>query len=295
MRNCYKRTNVFRCSNPTHAKFDKKVSVYHVLKVRNCYPNGCVYFLWRCQKLNKGEACPRGYQHVGRKCFGCKFFYDEKVNNQLEVALQDGSMEQFWTELQEFEDWLQEVQGRTFSIFGEVKSVKPRFKKQIIGDKSWLKLQGFLLVFDECYIGNTHFEDHAFVIVSTRLHKRLQFAPGDRLEFQAVVQEDRGRIVFEHLRRIEFERKNSQGIWTESEARVALATATEFPQQPESCFYCEHGALVDVFASTADGEQYYRHLYCLKSIADPHYCYVRALETLTDDGCPPESTMSIST
>ena len=286
MRNCYKRMDVFRCSNPAHVKFDKKVSVYHVLKVKNCYPNGCVYFLWRCQKLNKGEACPRRYEHVGRKCFGCKFFYDEKVNNQLELVLQDGAVEQFWTELQDFEDWLQEIQGRTFSIFGEVKSVKPRFEKRLLGTKSSLKLRGFLLVFDDCYIGNIHFEDHAFAIVNIHLHKRLQFVPGDRLEFQATVKEDRGRIVFEHLRGIEFEKKNSGNVWTESEARVALSTATEFPEQPEKCFYCEHGALVDVLANTAEGEQCHRRLYCLESIADPQQCYVRALETLSDDGCP---------
>jgi hypothetical protein len=32
---------------------------------------------------------------VGRLCFGCKFFVDEKINHRPEVALQGGDFEAF--------------------------------------------------------------------------------------------------------------------------------------------------------------------------------------------------------
>ncbi|MDH7501060.1 MAG: hypothetical protein QHH30_11840, partial [candidate division NC10 bacterium] len=66
MRNLYKRMDVFRCSQDGHEHFESAVSVYHVLRERRCYPEGCIYFLWRCRHPLREKGCPRGFHHVGR-------------------------------------------------------------------------------------------------------------------------------------------------------------------------------------------------------------------------------------
>ena len=82
MINQYKRTDVFRCNYESHAKFENKVSVYHVLKKKKCWPTGCLSFKWTCRLLNKGKKCIRGYDFMGKKCDGCSYYDDIKIHNQ---------------------------------------------------------------------------------------------------------------------------------------------------------------------------------------------------------------------
>ncbi len=287
--NQYKRVDVFRCQNQAHAKLGKRVSVYHVLKVKKCYPNGCVYFRWKCQKLNKGEACPRGYKHVGRLCFGCKYFYDEKVAHQLQLVLPQEQQQAFWDDLEVFEDWLAEIKGRQQTIYARVHSVKPHLKKQVLGKDARLQVEGYLLVFKESYIGRTHFEDFTYASVSKNLQKRLGFRPGDELEFVAVVNETHGRLVFRQLRQVEFgQRGRGNPPWPQNEMSLLLKTATEFRSQPEKCLYCPYGTLVDVFEESGQGKIRYRRLLCLKGVQNPTDCVVQPLEKIASEGCPDE-------
>ncbi len=289
MINQYKRVDVFRCQNSAHAKLGKRVSVYHVLKVKKCYPDGCVYFRWKCQKLNKGEACPRGYKHVGRLCFGCKYFYDEKVAHQLEMVLPEGAQAEFWEELDLFEDWLKEIRGRRHSIWGRIQSVKPRLEKHILGKNERLALRGFLLVFRETYIDQTHFEDFAYAAVPVAFYQRFAFRPGDEMEFSAVVEEDKGRLVYARLRDVDFSRRGTEKpAWKQEEIPFLLKTATEFRNQLEKCLYCPYGTLVDVTEETGGGIVRYRRLFCLKGVRDPATCVVHPLERIASEGCPDE-------
>jgi len=286
MRNQYKRSDIFLCTNQAHASFGKRVSVYHVLKVKQCYPNGCVYFYWRCKKLNKGETCPRGYTHVGRKCFGCKEFYDVKVTNHLQRAVDEAGWDAFQRELEEFENWLQEVQGKTLSINGRIDAVKPHVVLNGNGSQK-LKLRGFILTFREVYIGHTHFEDFAFADISVNQMRRHRFSPGDRMEFLADVHLDHGRLVFRRLHRIEFDEHRPNGKWSETDTVVSLSTATELPRQLEKCHYCPYGVLVDVRQFNGNGHEG-RRLFCLEGVQTPESCTIPALDRLNGDTCPRE-------
>ncbi|MFX0201192.1 MAG: hypothetical protein ACFFCW_34170, partial [Candidatus Hodarchaeota archaeon] len=110
--NQHKRQDVFKCAHKAHFKFDKNVSVYHVMREKNCFPQGCIYFVWRCKLINKGKRCPKGYEHVGRKCFGCKYYYEEKVCHQPDVILDDEEFKKFEKSLEEYEEWLESVVGK---------------------------------------------------------------------------------------------------------------------------------------------------------------------------------------
>jgi len=289
MINQYKRVDVFRCLNQAHAKLGKRVSVYHVLKVKKCYPNGCVYSKWRCEKFQKGDSCPRGYKHVGRLCFGCKYFYDEKITHQLQMVLPDEKQQSFWDDLEVFEDWLNEVRGKRTQVFGTISAVKPRLEKHILGRESRLQIRGFLLVFKESFIGQTPFDDFTYALVGRTLQQTHAFRPGDSLEFTAEIHEDRGRIIYEKLRRIEFSsRGETAGNDWQKNLAFLRSSATGFSAQPEKCLYCPYGTLVDVFETNGDGQQRYRRLYCLKGVRNPNDCVEQVLERMAAEGCPEE-------
>lgn len=286
MRNEYKRSDIFLCSNQAHSGFDKKVSVYHVLKNKKCYPNGCVYFYWKCKKLNKGESCPKKYHHVGKNCFGCKEFYDVKITNQLKIAVDDDSWQTFQEDLQDFEDWLQSVKGRSLPVWGEIDTVKPH----LLQAPNRLLLKGYILTFKECFIGQTHLEDYSFARVGLNMFQKFRFSPGDKMDFLATVEEDRGRIILNRLRRIEFSEHRENDLWSESRMTVVLSTAIKLKKQWEKCHFCPHGVLVDVQQN--GGEiKISRRMYCLAGVQNPESCVLPALEKIENDECSNEEVL----
>lgn len=280
MINPYKRLDVFCCKYDAHSKFDHKVSVYHVLRVKNCYPQGCLYFKWRCQLLNKGKACTKGFKHVGKRCFGCKYFYDEKVNNQPQLLLTPEEYREFLEELEEFEDWLESIKGRKLDAWGVIKSVKPRLTKIINKDKSILTLEGYLLHFNEAYLDRLHWEDHCYAVIYADQQQRYQFAPGDDLEFTCYVKIDQGRLILEKIRSVDFRYKSQATTWNNSKALAVKGNITFFENQPLKCLHCEKGVLVDVVDKSQANWSRRRELYCLESFPNPDLCHYQAEKLL---------------
>ncbi|KPL03466.1 MAG: hypothetical protein AMJ73_06975 [candidate division Zixibacteria bacterium SM1_73] len=270
--NQYKRQDVFQCGHKAHFKFEKNVSVYHVLKEKRCYPEGCVYFLWKCKLLNKGHSCPKRYQHVGRNCFSCKNYFEEKITYQPEILLNKEEIEDFQRELEEFEDWLQSVVGKRIEFSGTLNSVKPHFKKKRFGSKEILNFPGFLISFKEGYLDRIFFKDHIFLTISRKTQENLKFAKGDKVEFEAFLRTDKGRIILEKARYVEFLEKRKEAFWNLSQAIVAKNTGTEFDCQPEKCLVCEQGCLLDVIEKEGQHSKTYRHLFCLAGVTDPENC-----------------------
>jgi len=271
--NQHKRQDVFQCAHKAHFKFDKNVSVYHVMREKNCFPQGCIYFVWRCKLLNKGRSCPKGYEHVGRKCFGCKYYYEDKICHQPEAILSDQEFEEFKKSLEEYEEWLETVVGRDVEFSGVINSVKPHLKKMISGSRQNIFFKGFLLSFKQGFINRVFLDDYLYASVSTKSHERYKFAKGDKLDFLARLKIDHGRIVLDKIRRVEFAEKSASSSWNFSQAIVAKNVGTELDCQPEKCLRCEKGCLLDVVARTEAKEKIFRHLFCLAGTEDPEVCY----------------------
>jgi hypothetical protein len=278
--NQYKRQDVFRCSHRAHFRFEKNVSVYHVLKEKKCFPQGCIYFLWKCHLLNKGHSCPKKYQHVGKGCFSCKQYFDEKINYQPENLLDPEAYKKFQRELEDFEEWLEETKGNWVEFSGTVNSVKPHFRKIRFGAKETISFPGFLISFTEGYLDRTLFEDHLFVTISRRTQQNLKFAKGDRVDFQARLGIDKGRIVLDKIRHVDFLHKEKDAAPTVSQALVAQKTGTEFDCQPEKCVMCEKGCLLDVVEKTEDTSPVKRHLFCLMGVENPEECIYQLVKKM---------------
>jgi len=277
MRNPYKRSDVYTCRHPGHARFGNRVSAHHVLRVKKCHPHGCLVFKWSCELKNKGKSCVRGFKHIGRLCYGCTHYHDEKIHYQPEVSISAVDYQAFMEEVEQFEDWLTGVEGRELSFWAQVSSVKPRFRVEKTSKGKQIRLEGYLAVLKRGYIGTVEFDDLFYAALSPRQQGRIELAADDRFEARAKVQLDSGRVVMTRVHAIEHEFRSGRHIWNNSEALIARATASHFPDQPEICQHCSQGALVDVFERKEGRTVRSRALYCLAGVADPGLCYVRAL------------------
>jgi len=282
MINQYKRLDVFKCSHKAHFRFENSVSVYHVLEEKKCYPEGCIWFLWKCRLLNKGQSCPKRYQHVGRDCFSCKNYFEEKIQYQPEILLKPEEVKRFHRELEEFEEWLERTVGRWVEFSGKVFSVKPHFKKVIYGKKEILEFPGYLISFKEGYLDRVFFKDSIFVTVSRRTQLNLKFARGDEVEFKARLRTDKGRIVLDRIKQVEFGRKEEAEVWSLSQALVAKNTGKEFDCQPEKCMMCENGSLLDVVEKSGNSSGAKRHLFCLIGMENPDVCVYHLAKKIRD-------------
>lgn len=276
MKNLYKNTQIFRCVHESHQNFKNKISVYHILKEKACYPDGCIYFRWRCKQLNKKKTCHRGYSHVGRKCFGCRDFYEEKIHNYPELQLSQEEYRQFRRELDDFEDWLQEHQFKALEFSGKIENIKPHFVKKVYPQTQFLSFKGFILVFKEIFLDRLHFEDPVYGLISADRLKQLDLGSGTCLEGVADLKLDHGRLILSRFRRTEVLRKGIPLDWNDSFTQLAREIATEFAVQPEDCLQCPYGSLVDVEYHKDHHTYSNRRLICLKGIADYRSCYVRA-------------------
>ena len=281
--NQYKRRDVFRCQQEGHKAFDYRVSVYHVLKEKRCYPHGCLSFSWKCVRRNRGISCPRGFHRVGRLCFGCKFFVDEKINHRPKVVLPAERFEAFRRELREFENWLEELRGREVNYSGTVFSVKPRLI--IDPSRNWRRsFHGFLVAFKEGFVNMVHLEDFCYLRVSGRVQEKYRFRPGDRLDFFARFAEDRGRIILTGINRVEIEDRPEGFWWNENRARVALRTGAMLEGQPGKCLNCENGCLIDIRQSRGTDTGVHRRLFCLEGVRTPWVCaHVKIEEEMWDE------------
>ena len=276
--NQHKREDVFRCAHQSHFKFEKNVSVHHVLQEKKCFPQGCVYFQWKCTLLNKGTGCPKKYKHVGKSCFSCKYYFEEKLNYQPEVLLSETEFKTFQRELEDYEHWLAGLLGKMVDLGGVVNSIVPHFIKNILYKKEQMSFLGFLLSFREGYIDRVFFQDYFYLNIPAKIYRDYHLFPGDKIDFRAKLKTDRGRIVFHSPKEIEITRNESVETssnsfrWDPGEALVASKTGTEFDVQPEKCFACDKGILLDISEEDTRRKRNYRHLFCLQGIENPENC-----------------------
>ena len=278
MKNPYKRTDVFACNYQGHAKFKHRVSAYHVMRQKKCYPQGCILFKWSCELKNKGKKCYRGFNYVGRLCEGCTHYLDEKIHYQPRILLSGKAFQEFEIELEEFDEWVMEHQDRDLDVLCEINSIKPRFKKFISNGKGQLRLDGYLLVMSHGYIGLTEFDDYFYANISPGQQDRLRFAPDDKLEARGRLTLDHGRLLLNKIWGVSFDFRSGQETWNNSRALVSRVSATEFQNQPESCIKCQYGALVDTITVQDGQKQFKRSLFCLEGIKNPQLCTLSVMK-----------------
>ena len=277
IRNPYKRRDVFSCAQEAHARFKGRVSVYHVLKEKKCYPDGCLYFEWRCIRKEKGELCIHKYKFIGRNCKGCTYYWEEKMHFQPLCLVDQKTMDDLMEQIESFEMWLQSVRYKRLPVAGKIHTVKPWFEKTKTPHQNQLHFKGYLLILKTGHIAFDYFADTLYVRISEAHMRAHAFQPGMRFECQGEVREDRGRLVIHKPGQFEISGKGRGIAWTREKALTGMKTATQHEEQPEQCLQCPWGILTDVRETTSEGEGFSRQLHCLKGIESAEACYIYAL------------------
>lgn len=290
--NQYKRLDIFQCNQTAHEDFNGRVSAYHVLNEKFCYPQGCLYFLWHCSRLQKGIPCVHGFRFVGSKCSGCTHYLEDKIHLQPRLLISQESYKTFLEEYEIFENWLNNIKYKQLNIACQIKNVKPWFEKVIYpGNESRTKLRGYLLVCSPGYFGIDQFNDIFYIRVHEKQMEQYQFNSRMKIELIGEIREDRGRIIIHKPNYVEIIKQGEGKAWNRNRALVAVKTAIQFKEQPDKCLLCKEGSLVDVFDKRFREEKRYRNLFCLNSIQDQKGCYIHALKTLKID-CSGNQTLN---
>lgn len=285
-RNEFKRMDIFRCRHDSHEKFEYKVSAVHILDRKACFPNGCAYHRWRCKLFEKGKACVRGYNYVGRLCSGCEYFIEDKVSNRPELKISEAEYANWRERYDEFAEWVEQKQSRPVNVLGVISAVKPRFQRFIYPKTNELRLRGFQISFAEAFIEHDHLEDDCYAVIGKEVQDRLQLAAHMKLEFRATFTLNRGRILFEKLHRLEIvARSEEPAEWNSSNALVARSIATGFEWQPAKCLKCKHGVLADVEDRRQPETIEKRQLYCLQGMPHPDLCTLVPGRSIGEDEC----------
>ncbi len=267
--NLYKISGVFRCTHDVHRHFKSELSPFYILREKNCYPDGCVYFNWKCRLLAKQKTCFRGFSYVGRKCFNCRYFYEDKQHHFPEFLGSGEEYHSFNERFEEFEVWVEDLKKRRVSVEGIIAHVVPALSLRLAGSHYRLDTNGFLIRFDEGYIDNSLFSDNYYLSISALTQNKMLFRKGDSLEFEANLSIDRGRFKFMKPGRIQFFDRGHDIPLRKADVLVAAKTFTIQENQPEKCLRCEHGVLVDLINSH-NGPS--RSVVCLKGIANYNLC-----------------------
>lgn len=275
--NPYKRMDVFQCRHGAHADFRGRVSPYHVLKEKACFPDGCLSFVWHCMRLTKGEPCIHGYRTAGKSCKGCTWFMDEKIHFQPECMLGGDAYARFLEELDAFDGWVESLEYKRVSVAGRIRSVKPHYQRVLYDRETHTRLRGYLLAVKPAYIGMDCFQDTLYIRITEGQMKAQGFVPKMKLECTGEIRLDRGRVVLHRPGRFEIVKKGWGKPWTRDRALVSIKTAKSLPVQPDRCLVCPWGVLVDTEDRRESGHPFRRRLFCLKGVENPPECYVDAL------------------
>lgn len=263
-----------------HRHFKSEMSPYHVLIAKNCYPDGCVYFQWKCRLLAKQKSCFRNFKNVGRECFNCKYFYEEKVHQYPESMLTESEYVEFMDEFDEFFDWIRSLQNKRVLCEGTVSSVRPDLAVEIYNSHSKIVLRGFLIGFQSGYLDNINFEDPFYLRISSISQNKLKIRTGDNLEFEANLNLDRGRLKFVRPGRFQFFERGSAPPPQKNELLVAINSATTQSGQPAKCLKCSKGVLADLTTHDVGPR---RVIVCLMGMPDYQLCtYIDALDDSQD-------------
>ena len=267
--NLYKKAHVFRCVHDAHRNFKAEMSPFYILQEKKCYPDGCVYFNWKCRLLAKQKTCFRGFSHVGKECSNCKYFYEEKRHQFPEFIENGETAADFMNDYIAFEEGVAELKIKRVICEGSVAGVTPGLTLQQQGNHYHLMSHGFLVRFDEGYIDNCLFIDPFYLSLSSMTQNKLLLRGGDNLEFLAQLIIDRGRFKFIKAGRFQFFERGSGKPMRNSDVQVGLKTYTIQENQPSKCMGCADGVLVDINRLKRGPS---RATVCLQGIVDYRYC-----------------------
>ncbi len=159
----YFKSVIFHCKHPKYRLFNGKVRYWHIYK-QNCYPNGCVH--------------------------------KDKQSIPPLLAISEEEYENVLEGLKVFHKWTATRSNKSkINFIGVVQQVAPRFKIAMVQKNFLYGLKGFTLVYKECLIDNTFFEDYVYVFIDKSTQDKMGFHDEDTVSGTGHFQMDERGIV----------------------------------------------------------------------------------------------------
>jgi len=286
--NPYKQKDIFVCRHEAHRDFEYRVSAWHVLREKRCYPHGCIDFIWKCKLLSKGGTCHKGYQFVGTNCGQCRHYDEEKIQRYPELQVSEERYQMFLRDCTLFDEWLEDHVGRQLEAGGRITDIRPNLIRRVDGRRSVLTQRGFLIRLSPAYIARDGFDDALYLRISNAQQKRHRLAVYDSIECHGWIRFHRGRIVIEDTRRFFVDERGGGEPATWDRALLDRINAVTLEGQPGRCMQCERGVLVDVEDGSQRRRSPRREMLCLEGIGRPRECPYEIMQAM-HDGRRPDS------
>jgi len=190
------------------------------------------------------------------------------------TLLDDTEYHQFKSDFDNFEYWLSTVENKRLSFSGKISSVLPLFLKTIDSGRSNVSLTGFLLKFEQGHIGYDLFDDTIYLRVGRTFLENRRPAPGDDLECEAQLINDRGRMILIKPSHVEISKNGAEELIDFSRALVARTTGTIVTDDIKLCRGCPYGALLDI-REIGPKENSYRRFFCMRGVETAYTCPIR--------------------
>ena len=277
--NLYKKKQMFRCVHELHQHFKDEMSPFHILVHKQCYPHGCIYFKWKCRLLAKKKKCFRNFEKVGRECFNCRYFYEEKIHQYPEFMNDETDFSEFNQSFEDFESWVENLRLKRIEIEGTVNFVSPELTLLNTNNIYSIRFSGFLVRFQNGFIDNVPFEDPFFLRISAITQQQLKIRRGDEIEFKAQIEIDRGRFRFIKSGSFTFYQRGEEKAPQKSDVLDMLNKSKIHIQQNVNCLGCLYGVLADIHNNHSGPR---RALICLEGIDEPTTCQI--CEVIDKDG-----------
>ncbi len=143
----YLKSIIFNCQHPQFEINDYRVRYWHVLK-RKCFPQGCLI--------------------------------DERQPIAPVLTISQAEYRDFIAGFKVFQKWAASRSKKLKSNFiGVVQYVAPRFEIALVEGTLFYTFIGYTLVYKECLIDNTFFEDYVYVLIDKKTQDKMNFHDDD--------------------------------------------------------------------------------------------------------------------
>jgi hypothetical protein len=216
---------------------------------------------------------------VGKKCFNCKHFYEEKIHQYPEFINNGESYTDFVQKFDDFIEWLDHLKTIRVLCEGRIASIKPNLSIDNYDNKQRVHAHGFLITFFTGYIDNVPFADPFYLSISSLTQNKIKLRKDDLLEFEANLTIDNGRLIFIKSGKFHFIERGLEKAPDRGKILAMVNSATIQQDQPSKCVSCSQGVLTD-HKRKSSGRN--RSIICLQGIPDYRICTYQD-HTFNDD------------
>jgi hypothetical protein len=143
----YLKSVIFYCQHPKYQVTNGRVRYWHIYK-QKCFPHGCV---------------TQDIQRIAPA-----------------LTITEREYQDFLKEFKVFHKWAAARSSKLRNSFiGVVQQVVPRFEVALVEGTLFYNLEGFTLLYKECLIDNTFFEDYVYVFIDKATQDEMNFHDED--------------------------------------------------------------------------------------------------------------------